>query len=192
MSVSVRSRFEVFKRDRFTCRYCGKHPPDVLLEVDHVIPRAAGGTDELDNLVAACWDCNRGKSDRLLHETSAPIISPSTVEEAQERAEQARAYAEAIQLDRELRLRFEDMVSDAWCRAFGGEATEIDGQPHWRLPEGRFPKQASVRRLLGLLPVMDMLDAVDITASRFRTPNEDAERYFFGICWSKTREREGR
>jgi 5-methylcytosine-specific restriction endonuclease McrA len=34
----------------------------VKLEVDHVIARSAGGPDTMENLVTACWDCNRGKS----------------------------------------------------------------------------------------------------------------------------------
>jgi 5-methylcytosine-specific restriction endonuclease McrA len=36
--LSKKLRFEVFKRDGFSCQYCGAHPPDVLLEIDHVIP----------------------------------------------------------------------------------------------------------------------------------------------------------
>lgn len=54
-------RFQVFKRDRFTCQYCGKS--GVELEVDHIHPLASGGTNDLDNLITACKDCNRGKRD---------------------------------------------------------------------------------------------------------------------------------
>lgn len=61
MAISKRLRFLVFRRDGYCCQYCGKRPPSVTLEVDHRIPRCAGGSDSLDNLVAACWDCNRGK-----------------------------------------------------------------------------------------------------------------------------------
>lgn len=58
-------KFAVWRRDGFRCRYCGKdvHETGVVLEVDHVIPVALGGTDEHSNLVTACRDCNRGKSD---------------------------------------------------------------------------------------------------------------------------------
>lgn len=63
-------RFEIFKRDDFQCRYCGKRSPEAILEVDHVLPRASGGTDDYDNLVTACFECNRGKGARLL--TQAP------------------------------------------------------------------------------------------------------------------------
>lgn len=68
MAVSVRTRFEVFKRDEFTCQYCGRRSPDVVLEVDHIMPVAIGGTDDPMNLQTSCWDCNRGKSDVPLRE----------------------------------------------------------------------------------------------------------------------------
>jgi hypothetical protein len=68
MALSVRTRFEVFKRDEFTCRYCGRKSPEVILEVDHVIAKANGGTDDEMNLVTSCWECNSGKSDKPLSE----------------------------------------------------------------------------------------------------------------------------
>lgn len=54
-------RWRVLVRDGFTCRYCGRMAPDVVLEVDHVVPRSVGGSDDEDNLVTACYDCNQGK-----------------------------------------------------------------------------------------------------------------------------------
>ena len=62
MSVSNRVRFEIFKRDNFRCKYCGATPEDGKLEVDHVVPRSSGGSDNRGNLVTACKKCNRGKS----------------------------------------------------------------------------------------------------------------------------------
>lgn len=56
------TRFKVLQRDDYTCRYCGGKPPAVVLDVDHIVPVRDGGTDDLDNLVAACVDCNVGKS----------------------------------------------------------------------------------------------------------------------------------
>lgn len=66
MSVSARLRFEIFERDGFRCQYCGSSGQDVVLEVDHVRPISRGGGDEPDNLLTACFDCNRGKSNREL------------------------------------------------------------------------------------------------------------------------------
>lgn len=62
MAVSRRLRFEILRRDGHTCRYCGAKAPEAALTVDHVIPVALGGGDEPNNLVAACSDCNSGKS----------------------------------------------------------------------------------------------------------------------------------
>lgn len=60
MAVSKRTRFEVLRRDNYTCRYC--RSADEPLTVDHVLPVALGGTDDPTNLLAACRDCNAGKA----------------------------------------------------------------------------------------------------------------------------------
>lgn len=59
-------RDRIFKRDDYTCRYCGARGG--LLECDHVVPVAKGGDHGDDNLATACRDCNRSKRDRLLGE----------------------------------------------------------------------------------------------------------------------------
>jgi hypothetical protein len=61
-------RFEVFKRDNFTCQYCGRNVKEngIKLCVDHVIPVSKGGQTISDNLTTACYDCNLGKKDILL------------------------------------------------------------------------------------------------------------------------------
>lgn len=64
--TSIRLRFAILNRDGFTCRYCGRRSPTVELMVDHIIPFSKGGTDDPENLCAACSDCNAGKSDVLL------------------------------------------------------------------------------------------------------------------------------
>ena len=50
-------RIRVLKRDGYICAYCGQEAD----QVDHVIPRKAGGTHDLDNLVACCKTCNSKK-----------------------------------------------------------------------------------------------------------------------------------
>lgn len=57
----AKTRFEVFKRDGFICQYCGRRPPEVILEADHIVPKSKGGTDIIENLITACYECNRGK-----------------------------------------------------------------------------------------------------------------------------------
>lgn len=59
-------RNDVFKRDDYTCNYCGSRGKS--LECDHVVPVSRGGSHDLDNLVTACKTCNQSKRDKLLSE----------------------------------------------------------------------------------------------------------------------------
>ena len=64
MAVTKRTRFEVLRRDNYTCRYC--RSTEHSLTIDHVTPVALGGSDDPSNLVACCRDCNSGKGARRL------------------------------------------------------------------------------------------------------------------------------
>ena len=68
------SRREVFRRDNFTCQYCGKKTSD--LTIDHVIPRHMGGKHVWANVVAACGACNHRKGGRLLDEANMRLLRP--------------------------------------------------------------------------------------------------------------------
>ena len=63
--VDRTQRFKILHRDGFACRYCAAIPGSDLLEVDHLVPRARGGKDNLENLVTACKTCNSRKSDSI-------------------------------------------------------------------------------------------------------------------------------
>lgn len=65
-------RWQVFQRDGFRCVHCGREPErdNVVLHLDHVVPRSRGGSDQMDNLQTLCHLCNLGKSNRL--ETPSP------------------------------------------------------------------------------------------------------------------------
>ena len=54
----------VFKRDNYTCQYCGNVGGD--LEIEHIIPVSKGGNNDIRNLVTACRACNRAKGHRML------------------------------------------------------------------------------------------------------------------------------
>lgn len=58
------SRRNIFKRDRYTCQYCGAQPGSEELTIDHVLPRSRGGPSSWDNCVLACLTCNKRKADR--------------------------------------------------------------------------------------------------------------------------------
>lgn len=86
--ISKKVRFEVFKRDSFTCQYCGKKAPDVILNADHIDPVSKGGKNDLMNLITSCFDCNSGKKAVLLSDDTVIKKQQGQLEELQERREQ--------------------------------------------------------------------------------------------------------
>ena len=66
-TIPLKDRWEVLKRDDYTCKKCGASPSrdhQVELEVDHVVPVARGGGNEIENLQTLCKKCNQGKKDK--------------------------------------------------------------------------------------------------------------------------------
>lgn len=92
--LSKKLRFEVFKRDAFTCQYCGKKAPDVVLEVDHIKPVSKGGKNELLNLVTACFECNRGKRNIELSDRQELEVQRKQLEELNTKREQMKMMLE--------------------------------------------------------------------------------------------------
>ena len=93
-SLSKSVRFEVFKRDSFKCQYCGKSAPDVVLEVDHIIPVSKGGDNDISNLITACFDCNRGKRDKKLTDKQSVKLQKEELDKLNARREQLEMIAE--------------------------------------------------------------------------------------------------
>ena len=120
MAIGKSLRFEVFARDGYTCQYCGARPPDVVLELDHIHPRAKGGSDEITNLITACFDCNRGKRDKVLTEVSPRPDSDLAFLKVQQEIAEIKRYTETKQeRDRavkevcdDLRETWEDYLTD--------------------------------------------------------------------------------
>lgn len=171
--LSKRTRFEVFKRDGFRCVYCGAHPPDVLLECDHIVPVAEGGGDEEANLTTACFDCNRGKAAVPL--TVIPKSLPERAAETAEREEQLAGYREVME------ARAERIDSDRW------EVAEIlvprsskDGMKRDWL--------RSIMTFNERLPLHVVKEAAEL--ARDRVPFSDRRRflYFCKVCWNNIKE----
>jgi hypothetical protein len=69
-------RLVVLERDGWTCAYCG----DAANSVDHMLPQSRGGTEEVQNLVAACVRCNSAKRDRTPSEAGmTPVFCAAEV-----------------------------------------------------------------------------------------------------------------
>lgn len=66
------TRREVFRRDNYTCQYCGRR--DTSLTVDHILPKHLGGQHLWTNVVAACPSCNHRKGGRRLDEVHMNLL----------------------------------------------------------------------------------------------------------------------
>jgi len=172
MAVRPRNRFEVFKRDGFQCQYCGRRVPDVTLEVDHILPKAEGGKDGMDNLITACMDCNRGKAARLLTDGEPRPDYAGRVAEMKERQRQVAAY-----------YRHERAIAEAL------EAEVSTASHYWTDGLGLGPAEdRSLRRFIRLLGPTRTREAMEIVAGKRIT---DPFPYFCGICWKWVREANG-
>jgi hypothetical protein len=135
MSVSVRTRFEVFKRDEFTCQYCGRKSPEVVLEVDHIVPVAGGGMDDVVNLRTSCWACNSGKSDKPLSEIVTGEDPHDRAVLLSEKERQLQEYNTVLAAERERRER-DVWALVAYWQSEKGE-TE-DPEKGWTIPNGDY------------------------------------------------------
>ena len=104
-NLSKKVRFEVFKRDSFKCQYCGRSAPDVVLEVDHIIPVSKGGDNDISNLITSCFDCNRGKRDKKLTDNQTIKLQKDELDKLNKRKEQLEMMSkwriELLDLDNE-------------------------------------------------------------------------------------------
>jgi hypothetical protein len=169
--LSKKLRFEIFKRDEFTCSYCGEKPPRVVLEVDHIVPVVEGGTDEKSNLTTACFDCNRGKGPIPLGQLPQAVNDRRDL--MMEREEQERAYVKFIKARRK---RQDALIDEIGAALFG------DGYTF--KPAGA----NSCRSFLEKLPFDQVLFAAERASTAGRTPF----KYFCGCCWNLIRKAEAR
>ena len=77
-SVWRKVREQVFRRDKYTCQYCGAKARK--LHCDHIYPLSRGGSNEMRNLVTACQRCNQSKHDKTISEWRPALLSKFTQE----------------------------------------------------------------------------------------------------------------
>lgn len=180
MSISKSTRFEIFKRDNFTCQYCGRQTPLVILEVDHIIPKAGGGTDDPNNLVTACRDCNRGKGAIPLSVQRIQDTRKEEIAREREKQEQIEAYEDFLLLQHQKESQTIEELVDYW-------ASLCDHR--YRL---NTDQQSSLGNFLKKLTPLDIREAMSIASQRVRQdPGEGRFRYFCGICHNKISEKTG-
>lgn len=170
MAVSKRTRFEVLRRDAYACRYC--RSTDNPLTVDHVTPVALGGSDDPSNLVAACKDCNAGKSSSS---PDAPLITQVADDAVRWAAAMKAAYDEA-NVDLKKRRAYIRKFERAWDKfktngkSVERPATYANTVGHWFQIE---------------VPFEVVEFAVERAMSNDKIRNMDVFRYMCGIVWKR-------
>ena len=173
VTVSKKLRFEVFKRDNFTCQYCSAKPPKVPLEIDHIIPVCKGGDNNIDNLITACFDCNRGKSGNEL--TSVPKTILEKSEGKKLALKQYKEYQKILQMEK-MQMELDiDCVEFVYTSTFEGWLFS----PNFRI---------SVKNFIEKLGIEVVIDAMEKSCNRMYYEN-NALKYFCGICWTKIKEK---
>lgn len=171
MSISKKLRFEVFKRDGFTCQYCGKKTPETVLEVDHIVSANDGGQDDLTNLVTSCFDCNRGKGkisldnvptqEEDLHEKTIMLL---------EKERQIREYNQVLKQIRDREDEELEELNDVWT---------LKGH----LNPNAF-RYSSIRIYLKIFPKSKILEAIEIALEKYVDTSKysRAEATFRYLC----------
>lgn len=72
------SRQNLFRRDKYTCQYCGVKKSRKDLTMDHIHPKSQGGPTSWENCTTACFKCNTTKADRTPREAKMPLLSKAT------------------------------------------------------------------------------------------------------------------
>lgn len=160
-SISKKLRFEVFKRDKFTCQYCGRKAPDIILHVDHIQPVSKKGDNDITNLITSCFDCNMGKGNRELSSEATLEKKQKQLEELQERREQIEMM---LEWQRGLLYLEDDQAGMA--ASFWDELA-----PGWTTNENGVQKISAWVKKYGF---QEVLDVMKISAAQYlkRDPNK--------------------
>lgn len=175
MAVSKRTRFEVLRRDEYTCQYCGETAPDVKITVDHVMPVALGGSDFPSNLVAACGDCNAGKTSITPESPLVEKVSGAAADFAVRSTDAATKLRAFYEESSDFVFEFEEQWG-RWQRT--GSQERIPLPVDWR---------DSIRQWWRIgVPEEVIHEAIEIAMRKRDLRHEYGEfRYMAGIVWKK-------
>lgn len=173
--ISKKLRFDVFKRDGFQCVYCGKTPPEITLEIDHIEPVSKGGDNDINNLVSSCFDCNRGK--RNVRLTKKPNKTSENIEILKEKEDQLKEYRKLIRkINRRINNNIKD-INNIYVKAY----------PGWEFSDSF--KTGSLKRFLNFLTKEEIVEALNIAISRLENDSDRVIKYFCGVCWQKIKDK---
>ena len=177
--IGKKKRFEVFKRDKFTCQYCGRKAPDVVLEVDHIKPVAEGGNNGILNLITSCRDCNRGKGKTLLSVNTEVMKQQARLQEMAEKREQMEML---LQWRTEL-VDFEHSQAE--------KLNEYIGNLTGFVLKDR--GVAKLQELIRRFSFQEVIEAIDISFSKYYDDSPWSFNKAFekigGVCYNRRKQR---
>lgn len=177
MAVSKRLRYEVMRRDGFRCRYCGFSAAETELQVDHVQPVTLGGSDEPENLVTSCAECNAGKSSSNPDQEFVANVADDSLR-------WARAMKEAASIaatDRDSIDAYSFLIDEEWGRWKDGLGEPIPRPSNWRQSARQF-------RAAGL--AVEEATVLVVVAMEGPASPSGTWRYFCGCCWKAVKDRQ--
>lgn len=170
--ISKKIRFEVFKRDKFTCQYCGRSAPDVVLEVDHIKPVSKGGENDLLNYVTSCYECNRGKGARELSDDSLVKKQQRQLQELAERKEQLEMMIDWRKELQNIKEDFVDKINDYIAECSGWKANDVG--------------KKKIKKWIRDFSYEQIVEAIDISFEQYFQDTEESWNHAFnkigGIC----------
>lgn len=177
--ISKKIRFNVFKRDRFTCQYCGNKPPNIVLEIDHVIPVSKNGDNSELNLLTSCFDCNRGKSNRSLKDI------PESIENNLKREVEASNQLKELNKFLTKKKRESDKIIKElliyWFDNFNDSNKLLQNLSKKR--------SHSINIFLKRIPKIKIKEGMDLAISQCEENSEyNLWKYFCGIIWNWIKE----
>lgn len=152
-AIGKKLRMEIFKRDSFTCQYCGRKAPDVILHIDHIKPVSKGGTNDIMNLVTSCIDCNLGKSDNELSDDSVIQKKRKQLDLLQTRKEQIEMMFEWQKGLCDITLISVNKLAEYWKELTGTTLTD----------DGRL----AIRRLVKKYSIEEIIESINISVTQY-------------------------
>lgn len=172
-TINKKLRFEVLKRDKFTCQYCGKSAPDVVLEIDHIKPVSKGGANDIMNLITSCKDCNRGKSNIELSDDSVVKKQQAQLQEIADRKEQL-----------EMMLEWRESLNNLDENCVDAVSNIFDDFTDWSVSEQGRKK---IKKWIKDFSLMEVMDATETAIDTYYTGSEESWIEAFnkisGICY---------
>lgn len=178
MAITKKLRFEIFKRDAFSCQYCGQGTPDVVLELDHIHPKSKGGNDDIINLITACFDCNRGKGSKPLDDKPSRRDFEQRIQGAGEASEQLTEHRKYLAKIRRAEDRDVISICNYWEEIWDGNSVFAT--------KGK----SDIRAFLKNHSKEEILESIDIARSKVNN-SDRCFKYMCGILHNKRRARSG-